>query len=57
MVVVLLRDPQRPQDPPRLGITATGTVQRGSSPRAAFRGSFALQDAGGYFVITAQLPA
>jgi hypothetical protein len=54
MTVELLRDPDAPQAPPRLGIAATGTVTVGGEVRP-FRGSFALADAGGYFVITERL--
>lgn len=53
MTVVLLRDPARPQAPPRLGIEAAGTVRArsGATPKP-IEGSFAMADAGGYFVIT-----
>ena len=57
MSVVLLRDPDAPQAAPRLGITATGTVQHGSGRPEPFRGSFVLIDAGRYFVVTDQLSA
>lgn len=53
--VVLLRDPLRPQDPPRLGVAATGTVRSEGGAEEPFDGSFALADVGGYFVVTAQL--
>ncbi|MCU1371395.1 MAG: hypothetical protein JWO77_2589 [Ilumatobacteraceae bacterium] len=55
MTVELLRDPDEPQAPPRLGIAATGTVTS-DGETVPFDGSFAMADAGGYFVITERLP-
>lgn len=58
MEVLLLRDADAPQAPPRLGIRATGTVSDPGAGGGAtpFTGSFAMADAGGYFVIAARLP-
>lgn len=57
MTVVLLRDPDQPQAPPRLGITATGSVSDPTDGTTGpFEGSFALADAGGYYVITDRIP-
>jgi hypothetical protein len=56
MTVVLLRDPNAPQAPPRLGIEATGTVRSGGGPGKPFVAAFPLVDGGGAFLITDQLP-
>ena len=57
MEVVLLRDADKPQAPPRLGVRVTGVVSLGEagSPTTPFTGAFALVDGGAAFLITDQI--
>lgn len=52
-VVLLVRDPARPQDSPRLGVEIRGTTARGAS----FRSDYVLAAVDGRWIITSEHPA